>query len=268
MGYKLERYRRRQPAILILGSSRMLQARDRFFTKAPEAVYNAAGPGWGLPTIIQFYERLPQPPEIVLLGIDQFWFNADLPLSTAPDAALEADFGWDSIRQATVETTHRLLGGELTIAQILAGADPVYARRGLGLRALQSSFGYRADGSLQQGLLIESRQMQAAHVAAALTDFEDNVRFAPASRINQTALDLLADFSLGSKRMASWSLALRRRFTMSSSRRWRLAALIAILTRGRDRWRGYLLRTTITTIILRICANTASIAAGGMTAYI
>ena len=27
---------------------------------------------------------------------------------------------------------------------------------------------------------------------------------------------------------------------MSSSRRWRLAALIAILTRGRDRWRGYL----------------------------
>ena len=147
-----------------------------------------------MPTIIQFYERLPQPPEIVILGIDQFWFNADLPLSTAPDAALEADFGWDSIRQATVETTHRLLGGELTIAQILAGGDPVYARRGLGLRALQSSFGYRADGSLQQGLLIESRQMQAAHVAAALTDFEDNVRFAPASRINQTALDLLADF--------------------------------------------------------------------------
>ena len=113
MGYKLERYRRRLPSILILGSSRMMQARDRFFTKAPESVYNAAGPGWGLPTIIQFYERLPQPPEIVILGIDQFWFNADLPLSTAPDAALEAVFGWDSIRQATVETTHRLLGGEL-----------------------------------------------------------------------------------------------------------------------------------------------------------
>ena len=193
MGYKLERYRRRLPKILILGSSRMMQARDRFFTRSPEAVYNAAGPGWGLPTIVQFYERLPQPPDIVILGIDQFWFNADLPLSTAPDAAAEPDFGWESIRRATVETTHRLLGGQLTIPQILAGEDPVYSRRGLGLQALQSSFGYRADGSLQQGMLIQSRQMQAAHVAAALTNFEGNDRFAPASQINQTALDLLAD---------------------------------------------------------------------------
>ncbi len=194
MGYKLQRYQRRQPTILILGSSRMMQARDRFFTKSPEAVYNAAGPGWGLPTIVQFYERLGQSPEIVILGIDQFWFNADLPLTTAPDPAAEPDFGWESIRQATVETTHRLLGGHLTIADILAGEDPVYASRSLGLKALQSSFGYRADGSLQQGMLIESRQMQAAHVAAALTDFQDNERFAPASEINQTALDLLEDF--------------------------------------------------------------------------
>ena len=193
LGYKLERYRRRLPRILILGSSRMMQVRDRFFTRSPEIVYNAAGPGWGLPDQIQFYERFLQPPEIIIIGIDQFSFNGDLPMSTAPEADI-VDYGWQSIRQATVETTHRLLGGDLTIAQILVGEDPVYLRRSLGLKALENSFGYRADGSLQQGLLIQSLQMQAAHAAAAVADFQGDGRFAPASHINQATLDSLADF--------------------------------------------------------------------------
>lgn len=194
LSYKLQRYDRRLPRILIMGSSRMMQARDQFFTEAPAAVYNAAGPGWDLPMLIQFYERLPQLPEIIIIGIDQFWFNGDLPMTTTREATIESDYGWDSLRQATVETTHKLLGGDLTVAQILAGADPVYLRRSLGLKALENSFGYRADGSLQQGLLNQSPRMQSAHTAAALANFEGEGRFAPASHINQAALDMLKDF--------------------------------------------------------------------------
>ena len=55
LSYKLASYEWRQPDILILGSSRLLQFRSEFFNNDPGAVYNASGGGWRpAPSLLSF----------------------------------------------------------------------------------------------------------------------------------------------------------------------------------------------------------------------
>ncbi len=194
--YKLESYQARRPEILILGNSLMLQIRDAFFNKQPAAVYNAGVGGWWLQQIVDFYQSLEHSPALIIALMDFGWFNGE----TAPDSAgtyfgpLRAD-AYGSVRQEVIETAHRVLGGKLSIAQILNQRDPVAGGQSLGLEAIGRGTGYRADGSRQLSFSGESTSIQNEKRASALKDFNfAGARFTPGSRINEDSFAMLEAF--------------------------------------------------------------------------
>ena len=65
----------RQPEIMTVGSSRVLQFRSLFFDKQPRAFYNAGAPAWQLEQVRQLLDGLTFTPRILIVGLDQPWFN-------------------------------------------------------------------------------------------------------------------------------------------------------------------------------------------------
>ena len=169
MEYKVATYHVRQPDILILGSSHMLQIRAGFFTKNPAAVYNGGAGGWDLSRMVEYYGQLDSAPKIIIAQIDPSWFYDDarqLPIDSPSNPG--SDDGYERVRIATIELVHRLLGGDLSLTQLIERRDPVFGGQSLGLRAIEQGGGYRADGSRQLGPLSASPAMQAEHLAASL----------------------------------------------------------------------------------------------------
>lgn len=174
MPLKLATAAMRQPDVLILGSSRLLQMRDQFFTRQPDKVYNASGGGWQLGVMIQYYHLLDPEnrPKIMILGLDQVWFNSDSNVNLLIGGQNpNKRYDFDVIRNASVAVMQSLLSGKLSLQDMLQHQDSIYHHNTIGLTALERSFGYRADGSLQQGLLIASRAMQDASLAQHITYF-------------------------------------------------------------------------------------------------
>lgn len=195
MPYKLSTYEERQPQILILGSSQLLQLRADFFSKEPDAVYNASGGGWRLPQLIQFYQQLERLPAIVILGVDMFWFNAQVGQVSRAALAQNADLGLEGIRLATIETVHKLLGGDLSLADMMRRRDPVYGRQVIGLKALEISFGFRADGSLQRGQLVANPKLRADRVETDIQRFTGlGYSYTAGDELNSGTLAMLAGF--------------------------------------------------------------------------
>ena len=195
MPYKLATYKERQPQLLILGSSQLLQFRSDFFSKDPGAVYNASGGGWRLPQLIEFYQRLESLPAIVILGADLFWFNAQVEQESRATRARNVEAGLEGIRLATIETVHKLLGGELALADMIRRRDPVYGHPVIGLKALEISFGFRADGSLQRGLLVANPALRAERVERDIQRFAGlGFSYTAGDQLNKATLELLAGF--------------------------------------------------------------------------
>ncbi|MCY4021566.1 MAG: hypothetical protein OXG39_19360 [Chloroflexi bacterium] len=195
MPYKLSTYKKRQPQILILGSSQLLQFRAEFFSKDPDAVYNASGGGWRLPQLIQFYQQLETLPAIVILGVDLFWFNAQVEQVSRATSARNVHSGLEGIRLGTIETVHKLLGGDLSFADMIRRRDPVFDRQVIGLKALEISFGFRADGSLQRGLLVANPRIRAERVESDIRRFEGlGFSYTAGDQLNNATLDLLSGF--------------------------------------------------------------------------
>ena len=195
MPYKLLTYAHRQPQILILGSSHMLQFRSEFFSKDPSVVYNASGGGWRLPQLIQFYQQLETLPTIVILGLDMFWFNAEVDQVSRATRAQNTDYGLEGIRLATIETVKNLLSGDLSLAKMVRRRDPVYGRQVIGLKALEISFGFRADGSLQRGLLVANPEMRVERVERDIQRFEGlGFSYAAGDQLNSDTVEMLSGF--------------------------------------------------------------------------
>ena len=195
LSYKLASYEWRQPDILILGSSRLLQFRSEFFNNDPGAVYNASGGGWRLPQFIEFYEQLDSLPSIIILGVDSFLFNADMNLSARTVPIETPGYSLDSIRLATIEIVHTLLSGALTLEEMADRRDPVFGRLSIGLKAIEISFGFRADGSLQKGRLVASPALAEYDVQRDIASFMGmGHSYTPGSRLNYTAFELLDSF--------------------------------------------------------------------------
>jgi len=196
LDYKLASYQARRPEILILGNSLMLQIRGGFFNKRPATVYNAGVGGWWLKQIVEFYQSLDHAPALIITLIDFGWFNGESELDSAGTffGPFRAD-AYGGARQAVIETVHRVLGGKLSIPQILERRDPVAAGQSLGLEAIGRGTGYRADGSRQLSFMGESNSLQDEKRASALRDFGfAGARFTPGSRINEDSFAMLDAF--------------------------------------------------------------------------
>jgi len=146
----------RRPAILAIGSSRILQFRAAFFNKNPDAFYNAAAPAWRLPQVTDLMYALPPDalPKVLILAIDPPWFNEDYAGDVFPAPVSDFDNLWLVDRSLIQDL---LKGRDFS----RAGFDPsAYWSRtepggsggiALGLRAIRDGHGFRSDGSEQYG---------------------------------------------------------------------------------------------------------------------
>ena len=199
MEYKLAAYHQRQPDILILGNSIMLSVRSRFFNLAPDAVYNGAGGGWGLPQIQAFSRQLGHKPRVIIIGLDFEWFQDATGAAQFEKSIGESVALVETMRHGLVKTTQSLIGGELSLKSLLRRRDPFYHRDNLGINAIAMGTGFRADGSIQQGALAADRARQSAILGATLERYgQDRGKFVPGSSLYAPAFSLIKEL------LASW----------------------------------------------------------------
>ena len=144
----------RQPEILAVGSSRVLQFRAAFFDRNPQAFYNAAAPAWTLDQVRKLLDRLTFTPSIVILALDQPWFNDAYVADVLPEQV--SDFAqFFAVNRSFMQDA---IGGEsFDIGRYLARVEPGYGGLALGLRAIRDGHGFRNDGSEQYGDFLVAR---------------------------------------------------------------------------------------------------------------
>ncbi|GAB5490937.1 MAG: hypothetical protein Phog2KO_11520 [Phototrophicaceae bacterium] len=148
--FKLMSTNARDPEILIIGSSRVLQFRGQLANLNPDAIYNAAAPAWELEEVSRLLFNMETAPEVIILGIDYPWFNDDYP----GDPIVEPPTNWWS-RLFVVNRSYLqevIAGDEFAYETILNRDEPGGSGGlALGLRAIRDGHGFRNDGSEQYG---------------------------------------------------------------------------------------------------------------------
>lgn len=138
----------RHPDILTAGSSRVLQFRSLFFNLQPRQFYNTGAPAWTLDQVQQLLNNLTYTPRILILGIDQPWFNdAYEPDIIDPQVT---DFAHSfGVNRSFMQDVFN--GEAFDISRYLARLEPGFGGTALGLRAIRDGHGFRNDGSEQYG---------------------------------------------------------------------------------------------------------------------
>ena len=148
--YKLEMVREEKPKIIALGSSRVLQFREEYFTKS---FVNCGGAMHYLKEGVLFLQEMVKyhKPDVIILGLDCWWFNEDY-------------------LQPTGFSHHQNNGKTLTIEKLTTPIDLIYKgtisfkdfidilickypknivsdNYSIGLQAIKMQGGFRKDGS-------------------------------------------------------------------------------------------------------------------------
>lgn len=162
--YKLEMMRARQPEIVALGSSRVMQFRDLMFRPSEERFYNAGGLAASVEEVAEYAELVetgdaPEP-EVLILGVDIWWMRPEWAASMNPNRQLEDDATQAVARVVGLRDWLRqpsLPKGFLRCGVPLPQTDEGY--RGIGLGGLEGN-GFRLDGSSyhQRWIVDEYRQ--------------------------------------------------------------------------------------------------------------
>lgn len=142
---------RRQPKIIALGTSRVLQIREQFFTQ-PQIFYNCGRSVGKLQDLIGFIDSYPrEKPKIMLLGLDQDFFNVENEdLSNPPRSYSQQETAYGSrLTKGTKALFKSLLDGGVETGDALPGSDHY-----IGRNARLYQEGYRGDGSYCYGRVL------------------------------------------------------------------------------------------------------------------
>ncbi len=150
--YKLELTKIHQPEILILGSSRAMQFRSKFF-KPERSFYNAAGAVNKIRFFRLFLKSLPADysPKLLFVGLDHWWFNEkwDDLRSEQFDADLkEAPNDLRILKDEYQSVYYDWLEGKIKVKELFEDFSD-YQR--FGISALMQNMGFRNDGSYYYG---------------------------------------------------------------------------------------------------------------------
>lgn len=184
---------RRQPKIIALGTSRVLPIRERFFTQ-PQLFYNCGRSVGKLQDLIGFINSYPgEKPQIMLLGLDQDFFNVEDEDLLRPSRSYSWQDGTYGTRlsKGTKALLKSLRDGEVTTGNTLPVASDY-----IGRNARLYQEGYRRDGSYCYGRTFRQVGVKSKY------DFGNTIRridkgkgrFATAKSINPKTLRQLADF--------------------------------------------------------------------------
>lgn len=194
--FKLLATNTRQPEIVAVGSSRILQFRSLFFNRDTSAFYNAAGPAWQLEHVVALVEGLEYAPRVLIVSLDQPWFNHAYPGDPfEPSLAPTSDF--DHIFMVNRSVMQAMLEGQpLDIRQMLERREPAYGGLALGLRAIRDGHGFRNDGSEQYGDFFVARHLTPENERARHLSLLENGQdmYARGSEVSESALQQLDRF--------------------------------------------------------------------------
>ena len=134
--YKLNMINIKQPELLILGSSRMMQISCDHFDKS---CYNAGG----IITVAKDYnlvlDRIETLPEIVIISLAPNYFNTNNPYKQTIEKKLKEKYGILTFRDSIMLTYRYLLTKNLSINY----------KNNIGLNGIINNQGYRFDGTYQ-----------------------------------------------------------------------------------------------------------------------
>jgi hypothetical protein len=148
--YKLMSVEYRQPEVMMIGSSRVLQFRGQFLNNEPDVFYNAAAPAWRLPELRNLLFNMQHRPNVIIIGMDYPWFNDAY--QGDPIVEPPANF-WKRVFVVNRTYIQEVLAGEDFDLPLLFARDEPGGSGGmaLGQRAIIDGQGFRNDGSEQYG---------------------------------------------------------------------------------------------------------------------
>lgn len=147
----------RQPEVMALGSSRVLQLRAELLTRNPDAFYNAGAPAWQIPQLRALLEQLDYPPEVLIVGIDAPWFNSAYRGDESAGVTINPPNDFGQLFAVNRSVMQDVFAGRppnwerVLTRRILPPDAPETGQVALGLKAIQNGHGFRADGSEQYG---------------------------------------------------------------------------------------------------------------------
>jgi len=154
--FKLELTLLRKPAVLAIGTSRVLQFRAHFFNN-DRSFYNAGGIIARAHDFSDFLNHIPlgNEPEVILIGLDQNLFNSAHPHSTLDRVRSHHPplLGWFKIYQSCWAVVYKdYFKHKFSIRQLIFKKT---ARRDIGFNAFANDEGYREDGSYRYGRFLK-----------------------------------------------------------------------------------------------------------------
>lgn len=150
MRYKLELIKLRQPEILVLGASRMMQYREEIFNVP---FVNSAGSMNHLNEGLIFLKEVfkVHKPKVLVLGLEFFWFNDEFfqPAVFASHEADETRLTRDKLLDPLSQLIKKRLSAKDYVATLTGNTvkPQVFDNRSYGLAAMASAQGTLPDGS-------------------------------------------------------------------------------------------------------------------------
>ena len=187
--YKYDMIKRKQPKIVMHGTSRVMQMRDFMFHPLEDWFYNAGGMIQSPQDVATYAERirsgdLPKP-EVLIFGVDPWWVKE----GNTHEGWLDSKSLQDDVRLfvAHIEAARQLMRRWVFPWRALsAGApspSPGYRYQAIGAKPLLDGGGFRSDGSLQ---------LELAMVLESMRD----PRYKDRYKILQMVTDYLEPFAL------------------------------------------------------------------------
>jgi len=145
---KFKNTKLKNPEIISLGTSRVMQFRDYFFLD-PDKFYNAGGGIRRLKDFNSFIETIKLDDlKVMIIGLDQYFFNKNFDDLSQESYKYGNQFSYLNIIN-NQKVIRDIINGKINIFRVLEGKH-------LGLTALMYHEGFRKDGSYYYGRMINN----------------------------------------------------------------------------------------------------------------
>ena len=180
-----------RPQVLALGSSRIMQVK-RSVVSPDYSFYNAGGAIQNLQELSLFVEKLHESPKLMLVNLDQWWFNEayvveDQPFS--PSVYDEPTLEFSKLGLMVCDFYTDLAKGKIDLGK-------VFTSHHIGLNAICNDNGFAADGSRYQGDMIVAPEQQEDYNFKNVLERirQGNNRFQYGDRADSTRISVLEHF--------------------------------------------------------------------------
>tara|TARA_B110001450_G_scaffold242245_1_gene252374 strand:- start:2015 stop:3133 length:1119 start_codon:yes stop_codon:yes gene_type:complete len=189
-GYiKLQNTLTKKPEVLALGSSRIMNFRS-FFFNAENDFYNAGGAVQSINGFNLFLNELSQYPKLIIINIDQFWFNPNFNDPTGLVDLTNSYSSVDILMDSYKRVYFGLLSSKINLEKINGSENNI------GMNAIMYDEGFRDDGSYQYSRIISSPKEAADYLFSDTFDRieKGNRRFEYGNIVSQKNIEELNKF--------------------------------------------------------------------------